>query len=81
MSVAYDAKTAELENERFERARMMLAEWFPDYVVIVRNHSGMIWRASDPAWAEGAMLEYIRRNDERQRHEMRARMDSEAGDR
>lgn len=61
---------------RLERARLILQEWFPDHLIIVRlRPRGLAWRSSDSAWAMGAVKKYLATADENERIEARREYD------
>lgn len=46
-------------SNKVERLCANIGERFIDYLLIVRDHDNVVWRASDRTWAIGACDRYV----------------------
>ena len=59
-------------QDRFDRVRALISEWYPDYMLVVREDTrGRMWALSNPDWALGACKRMQTMLDETERHNRR----------
>lgn len=57
-------------RDRFKDLAAQISEHFPDYVLIVRETGGMVFKFSDRAYAQGAMNRLLTRMDTEERDDV-----------